>query len=202
MSTLKNFIVSEELKVNHAERYLLYVDRYHSEIFLDLKKHLESAWLQALNQLKRSHPPKPQAVQDAQLRNSNATIELTLSDASEKIISSRFKSPTEVSPSLKIPLVYSHEERAHFIKKGLAAAGAAFKKTAESWREIFNYERKGQIKPWFKVTEEGDEVRFQLMMSHEKAETYKTLYSVRVEFGKTGTKTRDFDRIYLSNLII
>lgn len=201
MSTLKNFIFNEELKVNHAERYLLYVDRYHSEIFLDLKKKLEAAWRKSLGELKKAHPPKPQAVQDAQLRNPNALVELTLSDSPEKIISARIRGPLEVAPSLKIPLVYSHDERTHIIKKILITAKEALKKIANDWSEIFTYEKKSQIKPWFKISEESDELRFQLVISNGDAETYKTLYAVRVEFGKTGTKTRDFDRVFLHNLI-
>jgi hypothetical protein len=201
MSSLKSFILGEEVKQSHAERYMLYVDRYHTEVLLDLKQRLEAAWRGALGTLNKTYPPKPEAVQDAQLRNPEATIKLELSDAHEKLISARSKTVLEVAPSFKIPLVYSVDERAHLIKKVLVTAVEVFKKTTARWREIFNYEEKSRLKPWFKITNEGDEVRFQLCVAHGGEETYKTLYAARVEYGKAGTKTRDFDRIYLTSLI-
>jgi hypothetical protein len=180
---------------------MLYLKRYNSEVFLDLKKHLETAWSKALSQLVRSYPPKPNAVQDAKLRNPEATDALTLSDTPEKITTSRASKPLEVAPSFKIPLVYSADERAHLLKKVLEMAKASLIKTADSWREIFKYEEKNQLKSWFKIDESDNELRFQLMVSSGATEAYKTLYTIRVEYGKPGTKTRDFDRIYLISLI-
>lgn len=201
MNNLKSFLVTEQLKVNHAERYLLYVDRFHTEIFLDIQEHLATAWKKLAVELSKKHHPSPEAIQDAQLRNSDATIAIEVADRPEKIVTTRVPHPFEAAPSLKIPLVYSHDERAHFIMKGLTAAVDALKTTAGTWREIFNYEKQGQLKPWFKLTEQDNEVRFQLALTQSGSETYKTLYAVRVEHGKSGTKTRDFDRIYLYSLV-
>lgn len=201
MSSLKSFLITEELKVSHAERYLTYIERYHNEVFQDLKKEIGDSWTKTLNHVSKSHKVHPESKQDALLKNPKATTQTSVSNVPTKIITSRSSTPIEVSPSVKIPLVYSQEEIAMITKEFLTSARDAIEKTVQAWGEIFNYEKKGRIQPWFKVTAEHDEVRLQLAISTGSQESYKTLYAIRVEYGKRGSKLRDFDRVYLVNLI-
>ena len=83
------------------------------------------------------------------------------------------------------------------IQELLRYAEVAIKNVASNWDEIFNIEKKGRASAWFKIVHDNDEIRFQLALSDNKQETYKTLYSIRVEYGKVGSKTKDFDRVYL-----
>jgi len=198
---LKNFIISEEVKVNHAERYLRFLDRYHSQVFHDLKQHLEKVWHSTVSNLSKKHPVSDEAIQDALLRNPKATPELILTSTAEKLITARAREPLEVSLSTKVPFVYSTTERQLLTKHILSDAKNAMESVADRWREVFNYEHKGKLQPWFKILQDPDEIRFQLAMGTEPNESFKTLYSVRVEYGKTGSKLRDFDRVYLTTLI-
>lgn len=201
MNGLKNFIISEEVRVSHAERYLSFLDRYHSQVFLDLKHHLEKIWDGSITDLSKKHKISDEAMQDALLRNPKATPELTLSRQAEKLITARAREPLEVSPSVKIPFVYSAQERHLLTKHILDAAKQGMEHVASQWKEIFNYEHKGKLTPWFKILQDPDEVRFQLSMNSGQHEAFKTLYSVRVEYGKAGSKLKDFDRVYLTTLV-
>ena len=201
MNLLRNFMISEDLKVNHAERYLSYIEKYHHEVFQDLKKDLEKTWESEISRLIKKFPPRADAVQDAQLKNSEATVSLTLTVSPEKLVSSRQREPSEVSPSVKIPLIYSRDEREMILKSIIKVSKESIEKTVKSWRELFHYEKNGRVEPWFKVINDHDEIRLQLVVSSGEQETYKTLYSVRVEYGKSGTKTKDFDRLYLISLL-
>lgn len=201
MQGLKNFIINEEVKVSHAERYLGFLDRYHSQVFLDLKDHLEKSWHTSIQALSKKHPVSDEAIQDALLRNPKATPELLLTTTAEKLVTARVREPLEVSPSAKVPFVYSTPERHMLTKHILDDAKNSMEQIADRWREIFNYEHKGKIQPWFKILQDSDEVRFQLAMGTGPNESFKTLYSVRVEYGKTGSKLKDFDRIYLHSHI-
>lgn len=198
---LKNFLIQEELKTSHAERYLTYVDRYHDQVFHDVKTKLESQWEKTVKAVLKSHPIRPEVKQETLLQNPKATTEVSLSHAPEKIVTSRSPTPLEVSPSVKIPLIYSKEERDMITKKILAAAKSAMEDTVSSWGEIFNYEKRGRVTPWFKITTDHEEVRLQLAISADDQESYKTLYAVRIEYGRKGSKIKDFDRIYLVNRI-
>ena len=200
MNGLKNFILSEEVRTSHAERYLGFLDRYHSQVFLDLKHHLEKVWDGTVASLSKKHKVSDEAIQDMLLRNPKATPELALSRQAEKLVTARAREPLEVSPSVKIPFVYSSQERHLLTKHILDAAKAGMEKVADDWKEIFNYEHKGKLQPWFKIVQDPDEVRFQLSMSSGQHEAFKTLYSVRVEYGKAGSKLKDFDRVYLTTL--
>ena len=201
MQGLKNFIICEEVKISHAERYLGFLERYHSQVFLDLKSHLEKVWRSSIEDLSKKHPVSDEAIQDALLRNAKATPELTLTATAEKLVTARVREPLEVSPSAKVPFVYSTQERHMLTKHILYDAKEAMEHIANSWREVFNFEHKGKLQPWFKILVDPDEVRFQLALGHGPNESFKTLYSVRVEYGKTGSKLKDFDRIYLHSLI-
>ena len=201
MQGLKNFIINEEVKVSHAERYLGFLDRYHSQVFHALKSHLEKVWKSSIDDLSKKHPVSDDSIQDALLRNPKATPELMLVTTAEKLITARAREPLEVSPSTKVPFVYSVQERHLLTKQILAKAAEAMEEVASNWREVFNYEHKGKLQPWFKVLKDADEIRFQLAMGAGPNESFKTLYTVRVEYGKTGSKLKDFDRVYLTNLI-
>lgn len=198
---LKSFMLREELKVSHAERYLAYAERHSNEVFHELKQKLEKSWEAAVKKTEHAHPIHKEVIQDAVLRNPKATTSVSLSRKSEKLITSRSPVPLEVAPSVKIPLIYSPEERKLVTKSLLSAARDAFEETVDAWSVIFNYEKNGRRKPWFKISADHEEVRLQLAMTEGDAESYKTLYAVRIEYGKKGTKTRDFDRLYLVNLI-
>lgn len=198
---LRTFILSEEVKVSHAERYLGYVERYHSQVFLDLKRKLETVWGSEVAKLSKLHPISAEALQDMLLRNPKATTELKLVTTPEKLVTARAREPLEVSPSIKVPFVYATHERHLLTKQILGSTKSAMEDIAESWKEVFNYEHKGKLTPWFKVLSDPDEVRFQLSLGTGQSESFKTLYTVRVEYGKSSSKLKDFDRIYLVSIV-
>lgn len=198
---LKTFLITEELKVSHAERYLNYVDRYHNEVFHDLKKNLSEEWEKAVKLSAKTHKVHPESKQAAILRNPKASVQISLSNIPTKIITSRSSVPIEVVPSVKIPLVYSEEECVLISKDIMSAAKKAMIKTIHGWSEIFNYEKKGRIQPWFKIIDDNEEVRMQLAITNGDHESFKTIYAIRTEYGKAGSKLKDFNRIYLINLI-
>ena len=195
--SLQNFILQEALKTEHAARFILFQERYNTQVLLDLKKALEKEWAKDVTSLSKKHVIAQDDIQFAQLQNPKAVIELALEPRDERIISSRHREAVEVSPSVKIPLLYKRDERDLIIETILKSAETAFKEVADSWREIFRVEKKGRATPWFKLVHDKHELRFQLALTDGDNETYKTLYAVRVEYGKLGTKTRDFDRVYL-----
>lgn len=201
MTGLKNFIINEEVKVSHAERYLGFLDRYHSQVFHDLKQHLEKVWSTTVSDLSKKHKISDEAIQDALFRNPRATPELKLVTSAERLTTPRVRTTIEVSPSVKVPFVYAIPERHLLTKQLLDAAKSSMEVTADQWKEVFNYEHKGKLQPWFKILQDTDEVRFQLSMGTGQHESFKTLYSVRVEYGKTNSKLKDFDRVYLITLI-
>lgn len=199
--SLQSFIIQEDLRAEHAERFILYQDRYNTEVLLDLKKWLESDWTKAVNSLSKKHKITDDNVQMAMLQNSNATTSLSVESRDEKITSPRHREPILVSPSVKIPLLYKKEERDLITKELLDKAENTIKDVTHQWREIFRVERKGRATPWFKIVKDRDEIRFQLALTDGSQEMYKTLYAIRVEYGKVGSKLKDFDRIYLISLI-
>lgn len=198
---LKNFILQEDLRAEYADRFMLYQERYHTQVLLDLKKSLEKDWSREVVASSKAHVIKPDDLELTLLQNPKTTAKLELDEKSEKLSTSRHREPVEVSPSVKVPLLYKREERDLIIKNLLKSAETAMRGITESWKEIFRVEKKGRATPWFKITHDHDEVRLQLALSSEKNEMYKTLYSVRIEYGKSGSRTRDFDRVYLISLI-
>ena len=195
--SLKTFIIQESLHAEHAERFLLFKERYNTQVLLDLKKELEKAWNKEINSLAKHHKIKDEDLQLALLQNTKSTVNLSIEPKDEKIISSRHREAIEVSPSVKIPMLYKREERELITKDLLSSAEDVIKKIIHKWDEIFHVEKKGRATPWFKITHDHNEIRLQLVLSDSGQDMYKTLYSVRVEFGKNNSKTKDFDRVYL-----
>jgi hypothetical protein len=198
---LKNFIIQEALKSEHAERFILFQERYNTQVLLDLKKALEKIWERDVNSLSKKHKLPEEDLELALLQNPKSTVMLKAEHKDEKLVSSRHRETIEVSPSVKIPLLYKREERDLMTKQFLDAAEVAIKQVADDWREIFRVEKKGRAVPWFKITREKDEIRFQLALTEGEHEMYKTLYAIRIEYGKPGSRLKDFDRIYLVSLI-
>ena len=198
---LKTFIVTEALRLDQAERFLRYKEKYHTEVFLDLKERLTLAWERSLRSLEKKYPPPTEKVQDAQLRYPQATVQLTLVNKTEKIASARSRDPLIVAPSVKVPLVYDHHERDRVIAQLLSDAEEVFSETADAWSEIFTVEKDGRNTPWFRINRDHDETRFQLTLTINSHENYKTLYAIRVEYGRPGSRSKDFDRAYLISLI-
>jgi len=195
--SLKTFIIKEELNAEHSARFLLFKERYHTLVLVDLKKSLETEWTKDVKALSKRYKIEDEDLQLALLKNPKAVIQMLIEPKDEKIISSRHRETIEISPSVKIPLLYKKEERDLMIQELLRYAEVAIKNVASNWDEIFNIEKKGRASAWFKIVHDNDEIRFQLALSDNKQETYKTLYSIRVEYGKVGSKTKDFDRVYL-----
>lgn len=200
MPTFSNFIIQEEVRTSHADLYLRFLDRYNAQVFLDLREGLTKSWTKVVAELNRLHPLSVDSVTEVQLRNPEGCVKLELDTQLVKLTTTRSPKPIEVSPSVKIPLCYSVEEKKLFTDRLLVAAMSSFKDTVEGWGEIFKYEKKGRLTSWFKLVNDHDEVRLQLSTNHEDSEAYKTLYSVRVEHGKASSKLRDHDRLYLINL--
>ncbi len=199
--SLKNFIVREELRVNHAERYLKYLSHYNREVYVDITKALAKRWTSEVTKLSKKYQPHPEAIQDAQLKRETATVALEVVERGERISTSRSSTPIQVSPSVKIPLVYSEAEREIIRAALLKAAEETIEKATKGWSTIFHHENKSQLTPSFKIVRDQDEIRFQLIASSGSQETYNTLYTVRVEYGKVSSKIRDFDRIYFYSVI-
>jgi hypothetical protein len=200
MGGLQNFIIQEDLKLEHAERFILYQQQFHHQVFIDLKHLLEKRWAKEISTLVRSHKISDDDVELALLQNPKSTIKLDLTDKSEKIVTSRHRDPIESSISVKVPLLYSRDVRDLVIKKLMAASEEVFKELTQNWSEIFKVEKQGRAVPWFKIITDHDEVRLQLALSTGLKEMYKTLYSVRIDYGKR-SKLKDFDRVYLISLI-
>lgn len=198
---LKSFILQEEMQISHAERYVTYVDRYNSEVLLDLKHTLEADWSKTITQLEKIHKPSPESKQEAQLQNPKASLDLKLIRGTVKLTTARSRTPIEVSPSVKIPHIYKHEQRDLVLKALLKTAHEALLQVTSKWKEIFNYERRGKLSPWFKITQDRDELRIQLAATAGDETSYRTLYSIRVEYGKSNSKLRDYDRVYLHSSI-
>jgi len=199
--SLQIFIIQEDLRGELAERFLLYQERYNTQILLDLKKQLEKDWTRITNSLSKRYKLDEEDVQLALFQNPKASTELSVESKDEKVTSSRNREPTEVSPSVKIPMLYKPEERDLIVKSILDEGENSIKDVTHQWNEIFRVEKKGRATPWFKIVRDKDEIRFQLALSNDNEEMYKTLYSIRTEYGKKGSKTKDFDRIYLISLI-
>jgi hypothetical protein len=201
MGTLKQFIVQEELKISHADRYLTFVDRFHSEVFLDLKHELEAIWKPIVEKLNKKYKFSDQEIQEIQVVNPKATIQLDLVTKSEKLISSRAHRPIEVSPSVKIPLRFKPEQRDLVLDELISAAHKSMLIITDRWKEIFSFEKHGKLSPWFKILVEKNEIRMQLALSNANEHSYRTLYSVLVDYGRSGSKLKDFNRIYLTTSI-
>ena len=200
-NALKTFIIREELRTSHAARFLTYVDQYHAEVILDLKKNLERAWQKLVGELVERVPVNQKAAEERLLNNPKATLKLELVTTPENITSTRSREASEVSPSVKVPIVYSREERDLIEKNLLQAADEAMQQTTSDWSEIFKYEQRGRAMPVFKILSDHDGVRLQLTVRSGDAEEYKTLYAIHTEYAKPGSKLRDFDRVYLTSLI-
>lgn len=198
---LRSFIIQEELRLDQAERFVRYKDKYHSEVFIDIKDALTKAWNRECTLLSKQHAPSDDLVRDAQFRNPDALVNLAVSASTEKITSSRSRETLIIAPSAKVPLVYDQHERDRLITKLLEVAEQTFTDLAETWREIFTVEYKGRAVPWFRIVRDHDEVKFQLALSLDANEHHRTLYTVRVEYGRPGSKSKDFDRVYLISLI-
>lgn len=202
MSGFQNFIVQEDLRAEYAQRFLTFQERYHHEVFVDLKKTLEQEWSKETSALSKKFKIKQDDLEFALLQNPNATVKLSVENKSEKIMSTRHRNAINAVLSVKIPLILSNEERDFIIKSLASVTEAAFKSVTHRWSEIFKIETKTRSKPCFRITkDEHDEVRLQFALSAESAETYRTLYATRVEYGKASSKLKDFDRFYLVSLL-
>lgn len=196
---LKDFILTEKLNHEHAERYLTYVDRYHSEVWTDLHKQLTAAWEAEIAKINESVDPIEDMVTKRELRTPGMFSEIQLVTSPEKIATSRVRGSQMVSPSVKVPYVYHHETVDLILKRLCVAAQHVFTDIASEWSEIFNYEKKGQVQPGFKV-ETGDlreGVKFKITSSIGGEEAYRTIYSVNIDHGRPESKIRSFDRVYL-----
>lgn len=201
MNNLKNFILSEDVRISHAERYLSFLEKYHAQMFLDIKHDIESVWVSTVNKLANKYQPSDFTIQELILRNPKATTQLEVSSQTLKLSTPRNKDPLDISLSVKLPYVFSQQERSIITKELLKVAEQSLQKIAHQWKPILNFEHKGKLNPWFKIVNDSDEVRFQLSITSGSQESYKTLYAIRVEYGKFGSKLKDFDRIYLTSLV-
>lgn len=201
MSSLKNFIVEESLRSEHSERYFTFIDQYHKQVLIDLRDELAKSWQQTVRQLKKTYKIDPEAKVAATLKNPDALLDTLLITVVEKIISSRSSEHVTAAPSVKIPLAFSLTVREMMIQRLIKTAEDTLKRVADDWSEIFKIEKKGKLQPAFRVIGDHDESRLQLMVNTGTTEVYKTLYVVRVEYGKKSSKTKDFDRVYLTSMI-
>jgi hypothetical protein len=198
---LRDFILTEKLTQEHAERYLTFVDRYHGDVFGDLHKRLTAAWEAELVQVNTECEAIADAIQDRDLRSPGIDSTIQLSATPQKLTSPRHRDPKMVSPSIKIPYVYHRETLDNILKRLMKVAKKTFDELAVQWGEIFNYEKRGQVTPGFRV-ELGDlheGLKFKIISTISGEEAYRTIYSVQIDHGRAGSKTRDFDRIYLSS---
>ena len=195
--SLQNFILEEALKLDYAERYLIFKERYYQEIFVDLKQKLAKAWEKEISFCERKYKIDKEDVELSLIKNENATIKMSVVSKTEKVVSYRNRGPIEAAASVKIPLLYSRHERDLIIVRLIDISNSVLKELTNDWSEIFKVEKQGRAIPWFKIVKDHDEIRLQFALSSGKSEMYKTLYSVRVEYGKDSSRTKDFDRVYL-----
>lgn len=201
MGRLKTFLLEKEISLDHASRFLNFVETHNQEAYLDLQHDLIKRWNLLAQKLNSSTPLSPEIIQDIELTKPNSPTKLIVSLNSEKITSTRYRDPIEVSPSFKIPLSYSKEKRDYFIKLIFNEAENSMKELIKNWKEVFNYEKQGRLEPWFKILKHSDEICLQISLSSHNKESYKTLYSIRIEYGKNISKIKNFDRVYLCNLV-
>jgi hypothetical protein len=197
----KNFIIQEAVKNEHAARFMLFKERYHTQIFLDLKNELEKSWDKEVSKLIKKYKVSDDDAKFSVIQNPKTSTVISVESKAEKLTNPRYRESIEVSPSVKIPLIYKREERDLITGSILDVAEDAINKITTEWKEIFKIEKNGRSIPWFRIVRESDEIRFQLVISEGKQEMFKTLYSVRIDFGKVGSKIKDFDRIYLTSAI-
>ena len=190
----RSFILNEQVRVEHAERFLTYLDKYHAEVVLDLQQQLLKDWQAEIKQLLKRFPEKkPEDLL-------YATPALHVEQAQERITSSRHPKLIEVSPSVKIPLTYSLHERSLILRSLFKIAHDTLTQVADRWKEIFTYEKQGRSISGFKIDGDDTELRFQMIVSNHEHVGYKTLYVIQVDFGKLNSKTKNFDRVYLHTL--
>lgn len=202
--SLQTFIIQENLRLEYAERLNIFQERYNHQVLLDLKDLLEKNWDKLVKIESKRHIVDNIDSELAIIKNPKAVILITLEKADERIITTRHREAIEVSPSIKIPLLLKTHVRDFIIKSLFDTAESTFIDIADKWKEIFRVEKNGRATPWFKIIRDSDEIRFQLILDSTNENTkaaYKTLYSIRIEYGKNGSKTKDFDRIYLISLI-
>jgi len=197
---LRFFLLREALRQDHAKHFIRYSEQYHSEVFADLKKTMYEDWSRQLSAIAKRYPPREELIKSSKLRDDSSPISYEVTDVIEKIATTRHPQPISVSPSFKIPFVVDQDERSAIIKELMEIAATNFEAMAKGWREIFHYEHKGRLTPNFRVLSENHEVRFQLAIEEGGHNSYRTLYAVRVEYGKKGGK-KAFDRVYLVSLI-
>jgi hypothetical protein len=196
---LTDFILTEKLNHEHAERYLTYVDRYHQEVWTDLHKQLTAAWEAEIAKIIEAVDPIADMITKRELRVPGIISEIQLVTSPEKISTTRVRGWQQVSPSVKVPYVYHQETVDLILKRLLKTSEHVFEEIASKWSEIFNYEKKGQVQPGFRV-ELGDlheGVKFKIISSIGGEEAYKTIYSVNIDHGRPESKIRSFDRVYL-----
>ncbi len=200
---LKDFLLTEKLNHEHAERYLTYIDRYHQEVWTDLHKQLTIAWEAEIDMIMKSIEPIEDMITKREFRVPGIISEIQLITSPEKISTTRSRGLQQVSPSVKVPYVYHQETVDLILKRLLKTSQHVFKETASKWGEIFNYEKKGQVQPGFRV-EMGDlheGVKFKITSSIGGEEAYRSIYSVNIDHGKPESKIKSFDRVYLLNHI-
>lgn len=199
--TLKNFLLREEVRRDHALNYLIFTSRYHHLVIHDLRRSLTEEWKKSVADLKKKHPLSAQAKKSAELRNENATTSLELVPDAVKLTTTRSRGPVEACPSVKIPVSYPTDTRSLLERELLDVAEKCFYHLVEGWSSVFHYQHNGKRIPAFKIMKDHEEVKLQLATSLGEHEEYKTLYTVRSEYGRQSLKLKDFDRIYLTSLV-
>ena len=186
--SFKNFLLVEKIDAEYAQRYLTFKEQYHLTVIDDLITGLNKIWVNDITNINK----KIDHTSDQEFDNM-----LSVSDKPEKIISSRYKIPAEALISVKVPITLNQTKRDLIIKDLLASSVKVLNNIAFQWKEIFNIEKDGRIVPWFKIYQDVDDIKFQLILGDDNISSYKTLYSVKVEYGNKKSKTKLFDRIYL-----
>lgn len=198
MSSLKDHILREAARTSYAELFLSYLEKYHPEVFVELQHLLERKWQKVATELSKRYPLSSLAAQEAQVKNPSAKLNLEVFGAPQKLVTPRPNEARLVSPSVGLPLAYPAETRTVFLRSLLDGAQEVLHDLASTWQGVFHHEKRGQLVPSFKILRDHDEVKLQLITGPDN---YKTIYAVRVEPGRIGSKRRDFDRVYLTSLI-
>lgn len=197
---LKTFLVTEDLKRSHAERYLTYVDQFHNEVITDVRQELTKNWERVIKELDKRFILSDQEKSELLVVSPKSITHIKLATRPIKITTTRMSKQIEVFPSVQVPLAFSKEQADLIHRELLKVANESFETIAKKWYSVLNFEQKGRMTPWFKIVQDDDEIRFQLSTNGEK-EIYKTLYSIRIEYGKRFSKLKTFDRVYLVSLI-
>ncbi len=198
MTSLKSFIVVEEIKASHAAKYFDYIENHHLDIAEEIGEELEARWGKDVEKISKFEPNEHRLA-DLQLKNSNAFVGVEL-DTRSLALQNRFSKRLFTSTSVKYSLTYKDADRARIKSMLLQTAIDTFKEVLGRHPGIFGLTRSEKIKYLFSITHEDDLVKLLFKTTNEnKEQISKTIFIVGVEHGSLTNGSKPFNRVYLTD---